>query len=592
MKPIKLVIWDLDETFWKGTLSEGEVLKIPENIELVKTFTDRGIMNSIVSKNDREKVINVLNEWGIRDYFIFPKISWQPKGEIVKSLLEEIKLRAENVIFIDDNHSNRGEVEFYNKGITCIHPDQLVGIINDPAFKGKDDSKHSRLRQYHIMEQRSIAETKFSSNEEFLRSSHIKIQICSDCLSEEARIYELIQRTNQLNYTKIRSTQEEVHNLLQSDEYETRYIKASDDFGEYGIVGFYALKGNILKHFLFSCRTIGFGIENFLYKRLNFPELAVSGDVSTPLTKDMNVDWIQVSEEEKGIVISKGKNENIRILMVAGCDLEQATAYLESQFTINKEFTTVIDGHEIRTSDLCSLVNTKQLDEKVKKELCDNLPFVAEGITFNSKIYSGDYDIIVLSVVDDYIRGMYKHNDSDYYVGYGGYFDQDEMRQRYPEEEWHYLDKNFSYIGQEPLNDFKYNLNFVLSGIPSKTKVLLINGTDIDVSDWIGQERVQRNIDMNKIVDEVASQYSNVFLIDMRKIVSSPSDLSGMDNRHYNRKVYYKMAQAISAECNNVLGAESFRVMPQNVVNMKKRISRFFSKFSQVILKIRNIVIK
>lgn len=588
MKSIKLVIWDLDETFWKGTLSEGEVVKIPGNIELVKKFTDRGIMNSIVSKNDREKVLDVLDKWGIRDYFIFPKISWQPKGEIVKSLLEEIKLRAENVLFIDDNHSNRGEVEFYNKGITCIHPDQLAGILSDSAFNGKDDKEHSRLKQYHIMEQRIVAETKYSSNEEFLRSSHIKIQICSDCLSEEARIYELIQRTNQLNYTKIRSTQEEVHSFLENDEYETRYVKASDDFGEYGIVGFYALKDNRLEHFLFSCRTIGFGIENFIYKRLNYPKINVEGEVSTQLTKDLNVDWIQVYEDNEQVGKLEKKKYNTRILMVAGCDLEQATAYLESQFNIDKEFTTVIDGYEIRTSDLCSLVNMKKLNKDVQKELCDHLPFIADGITFNSKIFSGDYDIIVLSVVDDYIRGMYKCKHDDYYVGYGGYFDQDEMRKRYSDEEWHYLDSHFTFVGPESLDDFKNNLNFVLSHIPDKTKVLLINGTDVDVSDWIGRERVQRNIDMNRAVDEVSSKYTNVVLIDMRKIVTSLSDLTGEDNRHYNRKVYYKIAQSISSECNIALGTESFRVIPQNLVNMKMNLSRCVSILTQVLLKIKS----
>ena len=31
-KKIKLVIWDLDETFWNGTISEGEVFVIPDNI--------------------------------------------------------------------------------------------------------------------------------------------------------------------------------------------------------------------------------------------------------------------------------------------------------------------------------------------------------------------------------------------------------------------------------------------------------------------------------------------------------------------------------------------------------------------------------
>lgn len=29
---IKLVIWDMDETFWKGTISEGEIQPVNENI--------------------------------------------------------------------------------------------------------------------------------------------------------------------------------------------------------------------------------------------------------------------------------------------------------------------------------------------------------------------------------------------------------------------------------------------------------------------------------------------------------------------------------------------------------------------------------
>ena len=52
IETIKLVVWDLDETFWTGTLSEGGA-RIPEdNVQLVKDLTDCGIINSICSKNE------------------------------------------------------------------------------------------------------------------------------------------------------------------------------------------------------------------------------------------------------------------------------------------------------------------------------------------------------------------------------------------------------------------------------------------------------------------------------------------------------------------------------------------------------------
>ena len=417
----KLVIWDLDETFWKGTLSESDVEMIPQNIELVKELTNRGIMNSIVSKNDYDKAMDVLKKWNISEYFVFPKIQWQPKGEKVKSLLEEMKLRAENVLFVDDNSFNRAEVEYYNKGISSIHPKDLFDILDDPAFKGQDDHLHSRLNHYHIMEERSLAETKYSSNEEFLISSHIKIQICADCLSEEARIFEMIQRTNQLNYTKIRCNEEELHTLLQRDDVETRYIKAKDDYGEYGIIGFYALNGNNLIHFLFSCRTIGLGIENFLYAKLAYPQLSIEGEIITPLSKESNVTWIEIVEDDNQTNNKPKEKRKNKILMIAGCDLKQAAAYLDSRYDIDQEFTTVVDGYEIRTSDLLNFVNIKMLSTEVQHELCDNLPFMADGVTFSSKIFREEYNVIVLSVVDDYIRGIYKRNDGAYYIGYAGY---------------------------------------------------------------------------------------------------------------------------------------------------------------------------
>ena len=53
---IKLVVWDLDDTFWSGTISEGEIKPSADNIQLVRDLTDCGIINSICSKNDFEVV--------------------------------------------------------------------------------------------------------------------------------------------------------------------------------------------------------------------------------------------------------------------------------------------------------------------------------------------------------------------------------------------------------------------------------------------------------------------------------------------------------------------------------------------------------
>jgi predicted enzyme involved in methoxymalonyl-ACP biosynthesis len=97
---VKLVIWDLDDTFWTGTLTEGGITPIPGNAERVIELSKRGIINSICSKNDPEAAKAKLTELGVWDYFVFPAISFSPKGKAVADMIEGAALRPENVLLI------------------------------------------------------------------------------------------------------------------------------------------------------------------------------------------------------------------------------------------------------------------------------------------------------------------------------------------------------------------------------------------------------------------------------------------------------------------------------------------------------------
>ena len=69
LEPVKMVVWDLDETFWAGTISEGPVVLDLSRIQLVRSLNRRGIVNSICSKNDLEPVRRRLEEAGLWDEF-------------------------------------------------------------------------------------------------------------------------------------------------------------------------------------------------------------------------------------------------------------------------------------------------------------------------------------------------------------------------------------------------------------------------------------------------------------------------------------------------------------------------------------------
>ena len=95
---IKLIIWDLDDTFWSGTLSEGGAILLEENAQLLKDLTNCGIINSICSKNEFEPTKKRLQELGVWDLFVFPSINWESKGPQLKEKLDKMALRPINVL--------------------------------------------------------------------------------------------------------------------------------------------------------------------------------------------------------------------------------------------------------------------------------------------------------------------------------------------------------------------------------------------------------------------------------------------------------------------------------------------------------------
>ena len=126
---IKLIIWDLDDTFWSGTLSEGGVHLPEENIRLIKDLTDCGIINSICSKNDLEPTKKQLQYLKVWEFFVFPSINWDSKGPQLKEKLNTMALRPVNALFIDDNPSNLGEAKHYIPNIQVAGPNVIPGLI-------------------------------------------------------------------------------------------------------------------------------------------------------------------------------------------------------------------------------------------------------------------------------------------------------------------------------------------------------------------------------------------------------------------------------------------------------------------------------
>ena len=174
-----------------------------------------------------------------------------------------------------------------------------------------------------------------------------------------------------------------------------------------------------------------------------------------------------------------------------------------------------------------------------------------------------------------------------YYIcpTYSGYFEsQEDYFSKYSSEQLDYLRRNFTFVGREPAELFRSNLKKILDNIGSSVHVILINGIDVDVSDWIGEDRVNRNREMNAVVDSIVSEYPNVDLLDMRKIVVSRKSLVKHDNRHFDRASYFAMAQELSRLCRTGVNVRSFAY-----VETRKFVMRFVMR---VIRKVKRVIRK
>ncbi len=364
---VKLIIWDLDETFWQGTLSEGGITPVSAHIEMVRMLVGRGIMCSICSKNDFEPAQKALQELDIWDMFVFPHIDWTPKGQAIANMLSAMGLRAENVVFLDDNHLNLEEVKYLNPGIMAIDATafRLVDLLDLPQLKGKDDRDHSRLEQYKVMQTKQVLQAETGlSNIDFLRQSGIRVKIITDIENHMDRVLEMLNRTNQLNYTKVRAnTPEEVtefNKLLAIAGMHAGLVQVQDRYGDYGIVGFFCVRtrynGTTVHHLAFSCRTLNMGIEQWVWEYLNSPEFDAVKPVANPIKTFDAIDWITEVVDFDADQVTPVKK---RICLVGGCDLLNVSFYCGTE---RDEFVNKQDdqGMLVRYDDVGFFLNPRE----------------------------------------------------------------------------------------------------------------------------------------------------------------------------------------------------------------------------------------
>lgn len=276
-KKWKCLVWDLDNTLWDGILVEdgADKLRLRQGaIDVIREMDKRGILHSIASKNNREDALNVLRSFNLLEYFLHPQISWQPKSIAVARIAQLLNIGIDTLAFVDDQPFEREEVKVALPQVAVIDARDCGIIPGLPQCQVPvTEESRQRRQMYRQQEQRDTILEAFSGDYMgFLKECDIQMNIMPLNEQNLDRVYELAQRTNQMNFSGNRYPLSELRAMSQRDSLETYVMKCSDKFGSYGIVGFAVveIKEPRLKDLMFSCRIQSKRVEHaFLSSVLN-----------------------------------------------------------------------------------------------------------------------------------------------------------------------------------------------------------------------------------------------------------------------------------------------------------------------------------
>lgn len=293
---VKLVVWDLDNTIWDGILiehNEEQPLKLKKGVlETIKALDERGIIQSIASKNDYEPAMAMLKKIGIEDYFLYPQINWNPKSDSLMNIVNNININIDTVAFVDDSEFERAQVLSILPQVRVYKETDVEKMLNEKPFDVMVTSESKNRRaMYKAEEKRNQIKYSSSANiEDFIKQCQLEINIFKPETDEELlRCYELVLRTNQLNMSGIKYTSDEFDKVISNENAKTLSFSCQDIFGKYGIVGFiqYCIEDCTLvfKEFAMSCRVAGKFVESALFKYLLENENLKEGKFSVNITE-------------------------------------------------------------------------------------------------------------------------------------------------------------------------------------------------------------------------------------------------------------------------------------------------------------------
>ena len=272
---VKCLVWDLDNTLWAGVIGDVGPENVRPNekaIDLIQKLDERGVIQSIASKNTYEIAWSKIEQLGLADYFLYPAIHWGPKSESVRNIARALNINVDTLALIDDSPFERAETMTVLPQVRTYDACDIDKLLSMDEFDVPvtEASRQRRLSYLSEAKRKQIAATWSNDLEGFLRSCGMVMQIGFPRETQRDRCFELIQRTNQLNLSARRFSMHEFDSLLRNKTVECYVFNCTDKYGDYGLVGFASAdvggSAPVIRDFVLSCRVAQKKVEEtFLY---------------------------------------------------------------------------------------------------------------------------------------------------------------------------------------------------------------------------------------------------------------------------------------------------------------------------------------
>ena len=339
---VKCVVWDLDNTMWDGILVEDDEVHPKENVkQILQALDQRGILCSIASKNSHEMAWRRLEQMGIAEYLLVPQINWSPKSENIRTIAKRLNVGLDTLAFVDDNPFELNEVGMAIPEVACINVKDVDQLIGGERFQGSKTAD-ARSRRRYYQEAIGREETQAEFGDDYLRFlAHCEIHLeFRGCREEDFdRVAELVQRTNQLNFSGSKYDRDRLRGILDDTSIEKHVLYCSDKFGAYGLIGFgmvrYPANAIEIRDLMLSCRVQGKFVEQAFFNHLethhnreNAQRLRVNfieTNRNQPARQALEAAGLQKLEVEGGYVreIQPGRavSDIVRVTCGACCDV-------------------------------------------------------------------------------------------------------------------------------------------------------------------------------------------------------------------------------------------------------------------------------